>query len=57
MVMLGILAAIGIIAIFVVCYWLVTVKFPKVGTKINKFAADIGSSFKKKNSETTKQKE
>lgn len=53
MVVLGILAAIGIVAIFVVGYWLVTTKFPKVGAKINKFASDVGSSLKKKKDSQT----
>ena len=48
MVVLEILAAIGVVAIFIAGYWLVTSKFPNIGEKLNKFVSDVGSSLKKK---------
>lgn len=52
MVILVLLAIIGMAAIFAVLYWLCSVKFPKIGSKIDKAVSAVGSKFKKKDTET-----
>ena len=43
---------IGIGTVFVVGYWVVTTKYPKVGSKIINVVEKIKNSFSKKDSET-----
>ena len=55
MVVLTIFAIIGIAAVFAVGYWAVSTKFPSVGNKMSNFVEKIGSSFKRKDSQTVEE--
>jgi hypothetical protein len=44
---------IGVVATFMIAYYTVSTKFPKLGNKINSAVVTVGNKFKfKKNSET-----
>ena len=52
MVVLMFFAIVGFAALFAVGYWVVTTKYPKVGSKIINVVEKIKNSFSKKDSET-----
>lgn len=55
MVVLTIFAIVGIAAAFAVGYWAVSTRFPTVGNKMTELVEKVGSSFKKKDSQTVEE--